>query len=137
VENLDKPKLVSVPNFRDSSGSLGVIEKEEPFPFPVKRVYFLFDVAENAVRGSHAHKELHQLIVAITGSFTITLDDGETLTQFDLAKPTEALLISPGYWRTLSNFSDGSSALVLASEEYNEADYIRDYDAFKEWKKTT
>jgi dTDP-4-dehydrorhamnose 3,5-epimerase-like enzyme len=128
--------LVNVPNFRDSLGSLGIIEKGNPFPFPIKRVYFLFNVAENAVRGSHAHKELHQLIVALSGSFTITLDDGENSAEFNLTTPTEALLVSPGYWRTLSNFSSGSSALVLASDEYDEADYIRDYDDFIEWTQT-
>lgn len=129
----DEPTLIDVPAFRDELGALGVIEKNSPFPFPIKRVYFLYDVPSNAVRGSHAHKDLHQLIVAVSGSFHVNLDDGTRTREFLLSSPDKALTVPPGYWRTLSNFSSGSAALVFASEEYNPDDYIRDYDEFVKW----
>ena len=129
----DEPALIDVPAFRDELGTLGVIEKNSPFPFPIKRVYFLYDVPPNAVRGSHAHKDLHQLIVAISGSFQVNLDDGTRTREFLLNSPDKGLTVPPGYWRTLTNFSSGSAALVFASEEYNPDDYIRDYDEFVKW----
>jgi hypothetical protein len=127
------PRLIDVPEVRDELGALGVVEKDSPFPFPIKRVYFLYDVPSNAVRGSHAHKDLHQLIVAVSGSFQVDLDDGVTKTRFMLNSPNKGLTIPPGYWRTLRDFSAGSAALVFASAEYNPADYIRDYDDFVKW----
>ncbi|WP_104130352.1 FdtA/QdtA family cupin domain-containing protein [Cryobacterium sp. N21] len=129
----DVPTLINVPEFRDGLGALGVVEKDAPFPFPIKRVYFLYDVPSNAVRGSHAHKDLHQLIVAVSGSFQVDLDDGKTNSRFILNSPNKGLTVPPGYWRTLRNFSAGSAALVFASSEYNPDDYIRDYDEFAEW----
>ncbi|TFC01229.1 sugar 3,4-ketoisomerase [Cryobacterium mannosilyticum] len=127
------PTLIDVPEVRDELGALGVVEKDSPFPFPVKRVYFLYDVPSNAVRGSHAHKDLYQLIVAVSGSFQVDLDDGFTKSRFVLNSPNKGLTIPPGYWRTLRDFSAGSAALVFASEEYNPGDYIRDYDEFVKW----
>jgi len=130
----ETPALVDVPAFRDEFGSLGVVEKDSPFPFPIRRVYFLYDVPSRSVRGSHAHKVLNQLIVAVSGSFTVNLDDGRGgVTSFDLSSPDKGLTVPPGYWRTLTNFSGGSAALVFASEEYEPADYIRDYDEFVAW----
>jgi dTDP-4-dehydrorhamnose 3,5-epimerase-like enzyme len=131
----DAPGLVDVPAVRDHLGALGVVEKDLPFPFPIKRVYFLYDVPADAVRGSHAHKELNQLIVAVSGSFVVELDNGTEKTSYDLHSPDKGLRVPPGYWRTLSNFSGGAAALVFASEEYNPADYIRDYDEFVAWSK--
>lgn len=131
----DVPTLINVPEFRDGLGALGVVEKDSPFPFPIKRVYFLYDVPSNAVRGSHAHKDLHQLIVAVSGSFQVDLDDGQNQSRFILNSPSRGLTVPPGYWRTLRNFSAGSAALVFASSEYNPDDYIRDYDEFAEWAK--
>jgi dTDP-4-dehydrorhamnose 3,5-epimerase-like enzyme len=133
VVNWEKPELIDVPAMRDEYGALGVVEKDSPFPFPLKRVYFLYDVPAGAVRGSHAHKDLHQLIVAVAGSFTVELDDGSTKQNFVLDRPDKGVSVPPGYWRTLANFSAGSAALVFASEEYDPADYIRDYDEFLEW----
>lgn len=118
---------------KDTAGSLGVIEKFSPFPFPIKRVYFLYDVPSSAMRGSHAHKSLNQLIVPISGSFEVALDNGRSVETFQLTNPTQGLAVPPGYWRTLQKFSSGSAALVLASEEYDPLDYIRDYDEFVAW----
>lgn len=132
----DTPTLINVPSIRDELGALGVVEKDTPFPFPLKRVYFLYDVPSNAVRGSHAHKDLHQLIVAVSGSFQVDLDDGETKTRYMLSSPDKGLTVPPGYWRTLRNFSSGSAALVFASAEYNPGDYIRDYDEFVAWARS-
>jgi dTDP-4-dehydrorhamnose 3,5-epimerase-like enzyme len=125
--------LVEVPAMRDELGALGVVEKDVPFPYPIKRVYFLYDVPAEAVRGSHAHKALHQLIVAVAGSFRVELDDGATKTDFQLSSPDVGLTVPPGYWRTLHDFTSGSAALVFASEEYDPEDYIRDYDEFVTW----
>jgi dTDP-4-dehydrorhamnose 3,5-epimerase-like enzyme len=129
------PKLISVPTFVNPLGSLGVIEGISEFPFPIKRVYFLHNVPAGVVRGSHAHKNLNQLIIALSGRFTVTLDDGSTSRAFDLETAEKALTVPPGYWRTLTNFSQGATALVLASEEFTPSDYIRDYDEFVEWAK--
>lgn len=130
----DIPALIDVPAIHDEFGALGVVEKDSPFPFPIKRVYFLYDVPSRAVRGSHAHKALHQLIVAVSGSFTVNLDDGRgNVTSFALSSPDKGLTVPPGFWRTLTDFSGGSAALVFASEEYDPSDYIRDYDEFVSW----
>lgn len=129
------PSLIDLPTYIDELGSLGVIEKDFPFPYEMKRIYFLHGITKEAVRGSHAHKELHQLIIAVNGSFTVTLDDGKSTTDFDLCSPSIGLTVPPGYWRTLSKFTSGSVALVIASLEYDENDYIRNYDDFLEWAK--
>lgn len=128
-----KPSLISIPSVSSDLGSLGVIEGDGVFPFPIKRVYFLFDVPADVTRGSHAHKKLRQLIVPVAGSFTVRLDDGNTQQDFLLDDASRGLTVPPGYWRTLFGFSQGSAALVLASEEYDESDYIRDYSDFLEW----
>jgi len=133
VNRWTTPELVPVPVVRDDLGALGVVERDDPFPFPIRRVYYLFDVPSDAVRGSHAHKELHQLIVAVAGTFSVELDDGRSRTTFDLDSPAMGLSVPPGYWRTLSGFSEGSAALVFASAEYDPDDYIRDYDEFVSW----
>ena len=124
---------MDIPVIRSERGALGVVEKDIPFPFELKRVYYLFDVPSKAVRGSHAHKSLNQLIIAITGSFRVNLDDGTTNSQFLLSSPDQGLTVPPGYWRTLSDFSAGSAALVFASAEYDPEDYIRDFAEFQTW----
>lgn len=128
-----EPTVIDVPAFRDELGALGVVEKDSPFPFPMKRVYFLYDVPSGAVRGSHAHRKLSQLIIAVSGSFEVTLNDGQVERSFRLSSPGKGLTVPPGYWRTLTNFSSGSTALVFASEEYDPSDYIRDFDEFRKW----
>lgn len=118
----------------DDKGNITVVENSKTIPFQVKRTYYLYDVPGGGSRGSHAHKELQQLIVAASGSFDVTLDDGNVKRTFTLNRPYQGLLIVPGIWRDLNNFSSGSVCLVLASERYNEADYIRDYDEYMIYK---
>lgn len=115
-------------------GNLSVVENGATVPFDVKRVYYLYDVPGGESRGGHAHKELYQLIVAVSGSFNVTLDDGNVRRTFTLNRPYQGLLVVPGIWRTLDDFSSGSVCLVLASELYNPNDYIREYDKFIRYK---
>lgn len=128
-----KPSLIEVPTFTDEFGKLGVIEKDSPYPFDIKRIYFLYEVPSTATRGSHAHKQLNQLIIALHGEFTVLLDNGHTVSEFKLTSANVGLTVPPGYWRTLSDFTPNSCGLVLASLEYDESDYIRDYDEFLAW----
>lgn len=118
----------------DRKGNLSVVSNGSTVPFDVKRIYYLYDVPGGAERGSHAHKELKQLIVAASGSFTVTLDDGNVKRSFVLNRPYQGLLVVPGIWRDLDDFSSGSVCLVLASEKYDAEDYIRDYEEFEKWK---
>jgi hypothetical protein len=136
VTDWKTPCLVEVPTIVDDLGALSIVEKTEPFPFPIRRVYYIHNVVPDAVRGSHAHKDLNQLIVAVAGSFIVALDDGDTVTDWELDDPGKGLVVPPGYWRTLRSFTTGAVALVFASEEYTESDYIRDYDEFVEWART-
>jgi dTDP-4-dehydrorhamnose 3,5-epimerase-like enzyme len=116
-------------------GNMTVIENRKLIPFDVKRVYYLYDVPGGMDRGGHAHKDLSQLIVAAGGSFDVVLDDGKRKKTFTLNRPYKGLLIVPGIWRELVNFSSGSNCLVLASENYSEKDYIREYVEFTRYKK--
>jgi dTDP-4-dehydrorhamnose 3,5-epimerase-like enzyme len=133
MSDWSEPTIVDLPAFRDELGALSVIEGTSPFPFDIKRVYFLFDVPSNATRGAHAHRDLHQLIIAVSGSFRVRLHDGMDSVDFLLDRPDRGLTVPPGYWRNLTGFSAGSSALVLASNEYDPNDYIKDFDEFQEW----
>lgn len=117
-------------------GDISVVENGITVPFDVKRVYYLYDVPGGVSRGGHAHKELYQLIVAASGSFTVILDDGKVKRSFHLNRPYQGLLVTPGIWRTLEDFSSGSVCMVLASEKYDAADYIRDYDEFIQYKQS-
>lgn len=119
----------------DRKGNLSVVENGETVPFDVKRIYYLYDVPGGAERGAHAHKGLYQLLIAASGSFSITLDDGNVKRTFTLNRPYQGLLIVPGIWRELNDFSSGAVCLVLASEKYEASDYIRDYDDFIMFKK--
>lgn len=119
----------------DRKGNLTVIENGSSFPFEVKRVYYLYDVPGGESRGSHAHKELSQLIIAASGSFTVTLDDGNSKRSFFLNRPYQGLYVKPGLWRDLEDFSSGAVCMVLASEVYQQEDYIRDYGEFLEFRK--
>ena len=115
-------------------GNLTVVENGETLPFDVKRVYYLYDVPGGESRGSHAHKELEQLIVAASGSFTVTLDDGKAKRTFFLNRPYQGLYVKSGLWRDLDDFSSGAVCMVLASDIYKAEDYIRDYDEFLNFK---
>jgi len=112
-------------------GKLTIIQNEK---FDLKRVYYIYDVPEKGERGYHAHKILHQLIIAISGSFNVGLDDGKRVWNVRLRDPKKGLLVRPGIWRKIDNFSKGAICLVLASELYSEVDYIRDYDEFLRFK---
>lgn len=115
-------------------GNLSVVENHKDIPFDIKRCYYLYDVPGGESRGAHAHKSLFQLVVAASGSFTITLNDGKVKRTFSLNRPYHGLLITPGIWRELDDFSSGSVCLVMASEKYDGEDYIRDYDEFLKYK---
>lgn len=120
----------------DRKGNLTVVENGSTLPFDVKRVYYLYDVPGGENRGAHAHKELSQLIVAASGSFTVTLDDGENKRSFFLNRPYQGLYVKPGMWRDLVDFSSGAVAMVLASDIYKKEDYIREYKDFSIFRKT-
>lgn len=125
-------QILSIPKIEDRRGNLSVIENDI-VPFDIKRVYYLYDVPSGSERGGHAHKELKEFLVALSGSFDVVLKDGEEQEIVTLNKPYEGLLINPGIWRELQNFSSGSVCLVVASEVYIEEDYIRDFDEFLEY----
>jgi dTDP-4-dehydrorhamnose 3,5-epimerase-like enzyme len=132
----EEPRLISIPVVRDPRGALAVIDCTLA-DFKIQRVYFLYDIDSNSARGSHAHRELRQLIVAVSGSFRVSLDDGiGNFVEFEMRDPQTALIVPPGHWRRIYDFSHASVCLVLASEQYDEADYIRDYDAFLSWKRS-
>ena len=118
----------------DRKGNLTVVENGQTLPFDVKRVYYLYDVPGGENRGSHAHKELSQLIIAASGSFTVTLDDGKCKRSFFLNRPYQGLYVKPGMWRDLEDFSSGAVCMVLASDVYKKEDYIRDYKEFLEFR---
>ena len=126
-------RIIDIRKYTDSRGYLSVIEGGMDIPFEIKRIYYLYMVPE-AARGAHAHKELQQLLVATSGSVDITLDDGQEKKTFHLDRPWKGLLVVPGLWRDLDNFSGGTVLMCLASERYDEGDYIRDYDAFLKYK---
>jgi len=115
----------------DPRGNLTFIENNRHIPFSIKRVYYLYDVPGGAERGGHAHKALHQLIIAISGSFDVIISDGNNEKKFTLNRSFQGLYICPMVWRHLNNFSSGAVCLVLASDYYDEADYYRDYSEFK------
>lgn len=123
-------KIVDLPKISDPRGNLSFIEGGQHIPFNIQRVYYLYDVPGGSDRGSHAHKNLHQFIVAMSGSFDVVLDDGQKKRRFHLNRSYYGLYVCPMMWRDLDNFSSGAVCLVLASEHYNAAEYIRDYDQF-------
>ncbi len=119
----------------DRKGNLTVVENGQTLPFDVKRVYYIYDVPGGESRGAHAHKQLSQLIVAASGSFRVTLDDGKVKRSFFLNRPYQGLYVKPGIWRDLDDFSSGAVCMVLASDVYRKDDYIRDYVEFVEFRK--
>ena len=123
-------ELIELPRIPDARGSLTVVEGGRHVPFEIARVYYLYDVPASATRAGHAHHDLHQLMIASSGSFDVNLDNGFETATVRLDRPYRGLLLRPMVWRTLDNFSGGAMCLVLASIPYYEADYIRDYDAF-------
>lgn len=128
-------KLIQIPRIKDPRGNLSIVENDT-VPFEIKRVYYLYDVPSDAYRGGHAHKEQHELLIAVSGSFEVILDNGQQKDTVMLNKPNIGLLIPTMVWRELQNFSSGAVCLVLASDVFAEEDYIRDYDNFKLSKTT-
>ena len=126
--------IIEINKHQHDKGNLSVIENGITVPFDVKRVYYLYDVPGGESRGGHAHKELRQLIVAASGSFNVTLDDGNVKRTFTLNRPYRGLLVVPGIWRELDDFSSGAVCLVMASMVYDADDYIRDYEQFNIYK---
>lgn len=126
-------RIIDIRRYSDTRGYLSVIENGLDIPFEIKRIYYLYLVPEIA-RGAHAHKQLQQLLIATSGSVDVIMDDGTAKRTFHLDKPWKGLLVPPGLWRDLENFSGGAVLLCLASEKYNTADYIRDYNEFLEFK---
>ena len=122
--------IIELPKIGDNRGNLSFVESEGHVSFEIKRVYYLYDVPGGSERGSHAHKNLHQLIIAISGSFDVKLDDGKNQGVFNLNRSYQGLYVCPMTWRTLNNFSSGAVCLVLASEHFAETDYIRSYSEF-------
>ncbi len=123
-----------LPRIHHPSGNLTPITGEQEVPFAVQRVYYMYDIPGGETRGSHAHKDLYQLMVAASGSFDVRLDDGRVSRTFHLSRPHIGLYMPPGLWRTLDNFSSGAICLVLASRPYSERDYIREYQSFLHYK---
>ena len=132
--NIDDCKIIELPINHREKGNITVIENQKNIPFDTRRIYYLYDVPAGESRGGHAHKELKQLIVAAQGSFDVILSDGMKKRTVSLNRPFSGLLIVPGIWRELDNFSAGSVCLVLASAEFDEEDYIREYEDFIKWK---
>jgi hypothetical protein len=130
-------KIIDLSKVHNDAGNITVLENNKNIPFEIKRIYYLYDVPMGADRGEHGHYELQQYIVAASGSFTFVLDDGVNKKEFFLNDPSKALHIQPGIWRGIKGFSSGSICLVLASHEYNESDYIRDYVEYLKYKNDT
>ena len=128
-------RIIQLPKIADPRGNLSIIEQIKHIPFEIKRVHWIYDVPGGESRGAHAHKELSQLIIAASGSFTVTLDDGKCKRSFFLNRPYQGLYVKPGMWRDLEDFSSGAVCMVLASEVYKEEDYIKDYKEFLKYRK--
>jgi hypothetical protein len=129
---IEQCKILNLPKITDSRGNLSFIEGGNHIPFDIERVYYLYDVPGGAERGGHAHKGLQQLIVAMSGSFDVVLNDGVQEKRFHLNRSYNGLYICPMIWRELDNFSSGSVCMVLASNKYDENDYYRNYDQYLE-----
>ncbi len=128
--NLNKCQIVDLPRINDPRGNLTFIEANRHIPFDIRRVYYLYDVPGGAERGGHAHKALHQLIISMSGSFDIHLDDGHGKKTVHMNRSYYGLYVCPMIWREIDNFSSGAVCMVLASDYYDELDYYREYNEF-------
>lgn len=127
---MNNPKIIELPKISDPRGNLSVIEEFKQIPFKIERSYWIYDVPGGETRGGHAFKETEELIVALSGSFDVTIDDGNEKKVFNLNRSYYGLYVPKGMWREMENFSTNSLALVLSSTKYDANDYIRDYDEF-------
>ena len=130
-----QPHIIQLPKFLDARGNLSFIEQENHIPFMIERTYWIYDVPGGEKRGGHAYKENEELIVALSGSFDVVLDDGKEKKTFSLNRSYYGLYVPKGTWREMQNFSTNSLALILSSTKYDESDYIRDYDEFKSYNR--
>jgi len=128
--NINNCKIIDLSKISDPRGNLTYIESDRHIPFTIRRVYYLYDVPAASERGGHAHKELEQLIIPLSGSFDVVIDDGRSKKRFTLNRPYQGLYLCPLIWRELDNFSSGAVCLVLASDFYKESDYYRSYKEF-------
>ena len=128
--SVDECRLIDLPRITDERGNLTVIESGRHIPFEIKRVYYLYDVPGGATRAGHAHKALQQLLIAMSGSFTVTVDDGGRRKKFRLNRSYYGLYIAPLIWREIDDFSSGSVCLSVVSDFYDESDYYRNYEEF-------
>lgn len=128
--SISKCRMVDLPKISDPRGNLTFVEGGQHIPFEIRRVYYLYDVPGGAERGGHAHKGLEQLIIAMSGSFDVVLDDGREKVRYHLNRSYGGLYVCPMIWRELDNFSSGSVCMVLASNRYDEDDYYRDYEKY-------
>lgn len=128
--NWNEPQIIDIPIVHDQRGNLSVVEGGDLVPFDIKRLYYLYDVPGGATRGGHAHKNLRQLIIAASGSFDVVLDNGKIRQKYSLNRSYKGLYIPTMIWREIENFSSGAVCMVLASEHYDESDYIYDYNEF-------
>lgn len=127
-------EIIDIPKIENILGNIAVVENDV-IPFDIKRVYYLYDIPSSSKRGGHSHKKLQQIVIAISGSFNVVLKDGNTIRTITLNKPDKGLLVQNNIWRELENFSAGAVCLVLASDVFEEKDYIRDFDEFIKSKK--
>ena len=132
--NISNCSIIDISRLKSDSGSISWVENSKNIPFDVKRIYYLYDVPGGEERGGHAHKNLHQLVFALSGSFDILINDCKNKKKITLNSPSKGLHIVPGIWRTLHNFSSESICFVVASELFSESDYIRDFSYFKQCK---
>lgn len=135
MKTLDDVKIIQLPKIADPRGNLSIIEQEKQIPFEIRRTHWIYDVPGGVDRGGHAFKETEEFIVALSGSFDVVIDDGEREKNFSLNRSYFGLYVPNGMWRTMTNFSTNSLALVLSSTEYDENDYVSDYEEYKMWRK--
>jgi len=128
--SIERCQILELPKIQDPRGNLTFVESNDHIPFAIQRVYYLYDVPGGSERGGHAHKQLHQFIIAMSGSFDVLLDDGKDKKRVHLSRSYNGLYVCPMIWRQLDNFSSGSVCMVLASTKYEESDYYRDYAEF-------
>jgi len=126
-------RMIELPQIGDRSGHITALNNNSEIPFAIKRIFYLYDIPGGESRGAHAHKECHQFLVAVSGSFEVLLDDGKTKKTVALRSPNTGLHIAPGIWASEINFSSGAICLVLASHEYSEPDYLREYKDYLEY----
>lgn len=131
TSSIDQCKIIELDKHHHPNGNLSVAENRDLVPFDIKRVFYIYDVPGGEERGGHSHKSLQQVIIAISGAFDVLLDDGVNQRNVTLNRPYLGLLVTPGVWSKEHNFSSGSVCLVLASDHYDESDYVRNYDEFK------